>query len=155
MKRKHILLLLGILLVLIGFIVCLLFVFVGMYRSSHGSSETLSNAVSKGDIEQYVIDSWHFPDCIHDSDSNTVTAIRTFDLTYEDAQKVGSQIFSGDLAPNTYLTQAITMETDLHSRFSTEALTVILSFRGSDGIELFRVDSNGNITTCWDSPESS
>ena len=154
MKRRHIFLLLGTLLILIGLVVCLLFVFVGMYRSSQDSPETHTDVVSKGDMEQYVIDSWHFHDCTRDEESETLTAIRTFYLTYGDAQKIGSQVFSGDLAPETYLSQAVTMEADLRSRFSTGDLTVVLSFRGSDGAELFHVDSNGNISTCWSSGES-
>ncbi len=149
MKRKHILLLLGTLLILIGLVVCLLFVFVGLYRSSQNSSQTETPTVVKSDMEQYVIDSWQFHDCKWDSDTNTITAIRTFDLTYEDAKRVGSRVFSGDLAPETYLSQAVTIEADLRSRFPTGDLCVILSFRGSGERELFRVDSRGNIITCW------
>ena len=84
-----------------------------------------------------------------DNETNTVTAIRTFDLSYTDAQQIGGRVFTGDLAPESYLSQAVTIEADLRSRFSTGDLTVILSFLGNEDRELFRVDSGGNISTCW------
>ncbi len=148
MKRKHIFLLLGTLLILIGLVVCLLFVFFGLYGSSQ-SSGSPATAAPLEDIELFVIDRWHFRDCSWDAEGKTLTAIRTFELTYEDAQKIGAQVFTGDLAPETYLSQAITIEADLSSRFSAGELTVVLSFCGSDGAELFSVDSRGNIATCW------
>ncbi len=149
MKRKNVFLLLGTLLILIGLVVCLLFVFLGLYRSFQASPDSPAVTAPKEDMELFVINSWYFHDCTWDEENETLTAIRTFDLTYEDAQKIGSRVFSGDLAPETYLSQAVTIEADLRSRFSEDDLTVILSFRGSDGAELFRVDSRGNISTCW------
>ncbi len=149
MNKKQILLLTGILLILIGLVISLVFVFMGMYRSSQGSPGLQGTTASNGEIEQYVIDSWSFQDCLWDNQSNTLTAIRTFDLTYEEAQEIGARVFSDDLAPESYLSQVATIEADLRSRFSKEAMTVVLSFRGKDDKELFRVDSNGNISTSW------
>ena len=152
MNKKQLILLVGILLILVGFIISMLFVFIGLYRSSY-SAEHSSDSGSKADIEQYVIDSWHFQDCTWDSKSNTLTAIRTYDLTYEEAQEIGSRVFVEDLAPESYLAQTVTIEADLRSRFSMESLTIVLSFRGNDNSELFRVDSTGQISTCWNAPE--
>jgi len=149
MKKKHIFLLLGTLVILIGLIIALVFVFLGLYRSAQDTTTTETPVVEQSDMEQYVIRSWQFHDCILDNETNTVTAIRTFDLSYTDAQQIGSRIFTGDLAPETYLSQAVTIEADLRSRFSTGDLTVVLSFLGNEDQELFRVDSRGNISTCW------
>ena len=149
MKKKHIFMLLGTLVILIGLIVALVFVFLGLYRSAQDTAPTETPMAELSDIEQYVIRSWQFHDCIMDNETNTVTAIRTFDLSYTDAQQIGGRVFTGDLAPETYLSQAVTIEADLRSRFSTGDLTVILSFLGNEDRELFRVDSRGNISTCW------
>ena len=149
MKKKHIFMLLGTLVILIGLIVALVFVFWGLYRSAQDTTPTETPMAELSDIEQYVIRSWQFHGCIMDNETNTVTAIRTFDLSYTDAQQIGGRVFTGDLAPETYLSQAVTIEADLRSRFSTGDLTVILSFLGNEDRELFRVDSGGNISTCW------
>ena len=149
MKKKHIFMLLGTLVILIGLIVALVFVFLGLYRSAQDTTPTETPMAELSDIEQYVIRSWQFHGCIMDNETNTVTAIRTFDLSYTDAQQIGGRVFTGDLAPESYLSQAVTIEADLRSRFSTGDLTVILSFLGNEDRELFRVDSGGNISTCW------
>lgn len=153
MNKKQVFFLIGITLILIGLITSLVFVFVGLYRSATDSSAPGSVTESKDDMERYIIDSWHFQDCLWDSESNTLTAIRTLDLSYEEAKEIGARVFSGDLAPESYLAQAVTIEADLRSRFPIKSLTTVLSFRGRDDKELFRVDSTGKISTCWDDTE--
>lgn len=149
MKKKHIFLLFGIALILIGLAVSLVFVFLGLYHSSQESSDPVVGSSSPPELVQYVIDSWHFHDAEWDSSSGTLIAIRSYDLCLEDAQKVGAQVFTEDLAPESYLPQATTMKTDIQSRFSLEDIVVVISFRGNQNEELFRIDSEGNISTCW------
>ena len=151
MNKKSVYMLLGILLVLIGFVVGLIFAFFRLYENSQGGTQPeipLNSAESEA--IQYLEDSWHFQDGEWNRKKDTVTAIRVFELTYEDAQKIGSEVFTGDLAPETYLPQALTIQTDLISRFNLEDITVVISFRGTDGKELFRVDSSGHVSTCWE-----
>lgn len=153
MKKKQLILLLGALLLLIGLVVCLLLLFLGLYGNSQISldSPQSTTIVDTTDPVGYLKESWYFHDGHWDRGSNTVTAIRTFDLTYEEGQKVGAQVFTEDLAPETYLSQALTIAADLNSRFSMTDVTVVISFRSSDDMELFSVDSIGNISTCWGS----
>ncbi len=150
MKKKHLFLTLGILVTLIGIVLCLLFAFLGVYGKMQSNTEARDHATASDTIVSYLKDSWYFQDGQWDKPSNTVTAIRTYDLTYEEGKKVGAAVFTDDLAPESYLSQAITIAADLNSRFSTEDITVVISFRSSDGLELFSVDSIGNISTCWD-----
>ena len=149
MKKKSLWITVGILVALIGLVLCLLITFLGLYGKTRPTTGLSSTVLNTDTPEAYLIDSWHFHDCRWDSATNTVTAIRTFDLTYEDGKKVGAAVFTEDLAPESYLAQALTIAADLDARFSTDDITVVISFRSSDDKELFSVDSNGNISTCW------
>ena len=97
----------------------------------------------------YLKDSWHFHEGQWDRSANTITAIRVYDLSYEEGKKVGAQVFTGDLAPETYFSQALTIAADISARFAMEEVTVVISFRSNDQGELFSVDSTGNISVCW------
>ena len=149
MKKKTILIMIGMLIVLVGLALCLLLTFLGLYGKSQGTTVAPSSAADIGTPESYLIDSWQFHDCQWDKATNTVTAIRTFDLTFEEGKKVGAAVFTEDLAPESYLAQALTISADLDARFSTEDITVVISFRSSDDMELFSVSSDGSISTCW------
>lgn len=149
MNAKKILLILGILVILTGLIVSLLFVFIGLYKNSQDSGNSRDTSMVLDDPIPYLKESWHFEDGEWDPDTNVVTAIKIYDISYEDAKKIGSRVFTDDLAPETYLSQALTIAADLSSRFSIEHVTVEISFRGNDGQEIFSVDSTGNIITCW------
>lgn len=151
MKKKQVLFIFGILVILIGLVLCLLLLFFGLYGNSRITGSVQESLPTVGDPVTYLKDSWQFQDSLWDRDSNTVTAIRTFDISYEDCQKVGAQVFTGDLAPDTYLTQALTIAADLNSRFSMDDVTVVISYRSNDDREIFSVDSVGNVSTCWDS----
>ncbi len=149
MKKKTLLITIGILVILIGLALCLLIAFLGLYGKTHSIIDPSSTAASSDTPESYLINSWQFHDCQWDRDTNTITAIRTFDISYEDGKKVGGAVFTEDLAPESYLSQTLTIAADLDARFSTKGITVVISFRSNDGMELFSVDSNGNISTCW------
>lgn len=152
MSSKKFLLILGIFLILTILIMVLLFVFMGLYNSSQNQATTSASSVENIDPVSYIKESWQFTDAQWDRSTNTITAIRTYDLTREDAEKIGSRVFTEDLAPDSYLTEALTIAADLSSRFSMGDVKVVISFRGNDSQELFSVDSLGEITTCWEIP---
>ena len=151
MKKNHLLLFIGAVIILIGLVVGLLLLFLGIYNKTQTPSTSHESVSTVSDPVEYLVDSWHFSDALWDRATNTVTAIRVYDLSYENGKKIGGQVFTDDLAPDTYLSQAATIAADLSSRFSMEDITVVISFRSHDGGELFSVDSIGNISTCWDS----
>ena len=151
MKKNHLLILTGTVIVLIGLVVGLLFLFLGLYNKTQAPAANHESGTLIADPVEYLVDSWHFDDGLWDSTTNTVTAIRVYDLSYDNGKKIGGQVFTDDLAPDTYLSQALTIAADLNSRYSMEDVTVVISFRSHDGGELFSVDSVGNISTCWDS----
>ncbi len=144
---------LGILVILIGILLGLLFAFVGLYGKTQTNTVPQNHDTDPNTLVAYLKDSWHFQDGKWDGASNTMIAIRTCDITYEDGKKIGPTVFAGDLSPESYLSQALTIAADLNSRFSTEDITVAISFRSSDGFELFSVDSIGNISTCWNTDD--
>lgn len=150
MNTKKILLILGLIIILSGIILGLLFVFLGIYNTSPNPNDSQTVSTHAPDPVQYLKESWQFHDCQWDQNTNTVTAIRVYDLSLDDAKKIGSRVFTDDLSPESYLSQALTIAADLSSRFSMEQVTVVISFRGSDSQELFSVDSKGNISTCWE-----
>lgn len=149
MNLKKGLLIFGALIILIGVIVGLLIAFLGLYQSTQELSTPQSTAVPSGDPVRYLKENWQFYDASWDKTSNTVTAVRVYDISFEDAQKVGDRVFVDDLSPESYLSQALTIAADLSSRFSMENVTVVISFRAADKQEIFSVDSLGNVSTCW------
>ena len=149
MNKKHLWIALGIAVCLIGLAVCLLLAFLGLYGRTQTAEVPQTDAQSPYGLEDYLIEHWQFQECLWDPSANTITAIRVLDISYEDGQKVGSTVFTGDLAPETYLSQAATIAADLNTRFATGDAILVISFRSSDRVELFSVDSVGNISTCW------
>lgn len=153
MNVKKALLILGVLIILIGVIIGLLFAFLGIYNSSQNLTVSTTVDTLTGDPVAYLKESWQFHDAQRNVNENSVTAIRIYDLSYEDAKKIGNRVFVDDLSPESYLSQALTIAADLSSRFSMDQVTVIISFRTNDGNEIFSVDSKGNISTCWSTEE--
>lgn len=153
MNKKSLYFIIGTLVVLIGLTVCLVCAFLGLYKNSRNLAQGESEGTPASDIVQYLKDSWHFEDGEWNGKARTATAVRIYDLTYEEAQKIGARVFTEDLAPESYLAQALTISADLSSRFSVKDVTVVISFRGNDGKELFSVDSQGTVSVCWDTAE--
>ncbi len=146
MKKTMTLLIIGILLLLLVGSFFILKSFVVLYGKSQGQS-TDATTVNVERLESFMITEWGFEGA--ELEGDTLTAIRSMSLSYEEACLVGGAVFTDDLSPESYLSQAATIQADVESTFGLKDLTLILSFRSTDGKEIFSVDSQGNITTCW------
>lgn len=79
----------------------------------------------------------------------TLTLTKQTALTYEDACRHGADIYEGDLAPETYLPQVLSILADVASKCGVSGLTVVLQYESSDGEVIFTVCSDGTVQTCW------
>ncbi len=149
-KKTILIPLLFVLLVLIALAVYLCISFFQLYGEAKKEEQSPTQVEEHSNIEAFLVDNWHFARGEYDPLSQTATGIKSYDLTLAQAQEVGGSVFAGELAPETYLPQALTIAADLSTRFSCPEVTVVISARGSDGEEIFRVDSKGDIWTCWD-----
>ncbi len=102
-------------------------------------------------IEAFVVEKWHFDRA--DVKDSVLTAVREMDLTLREAELVGATVFTGDLAPESYLSQAATLHADVMSSFGLTELRTVIRYESSDEEEIFSVDSDGNILTCWEREE--
>ena len=146
MKKTMILLICGILLLLLVGSFFILKTFVSIYGQSQGQT-THATTANPEKLESFLIDQWGFEAV--EAEGNCITAIRSLSLSYEDACLVGASVFTDDLSPETYLSQAATIQADVESTLGLTDTELILSFRSTDGKEIFSVDSAGNISTCW------
>ena len=110
-----------------------------------GDSEptTLADA----DFLSYVHEQWQLSDTEYAD--GILTVRKSFDITYEQACKLGGNIFTDDLAPESYLSLVATLAGDLSSRFGNAPSLVVLRYCSSDGQTIFSVNSSGEISTCW------
>ena len=110
------------------------------------SSEPGEN--SNAELLSYVQKNWQLGDAEYAG--GVLTVRKTFDLSYEQACKLGGNIFVDDLAPESYLSLVATLSADLSSQFSNAPALVVLRYCSNDGQTIFSVDSEGNISTCWE-----
>ncbi|MBR4308335.1 MAG: hypothetical protein IKT58_01935 [Oscillospiraceae bacterium] len=145
--KKTMIVLLGVafLLLLVGSIF-LIRSFIQIYGQSQGENNpTLSSEA--GEIESFMAEKW---DCKAASlQGNTLFMVRPMGLTYEEACRVGGLVFVDDIAPESYLSLVATMQADVLTNFAIDDIRVILVYESTDGEEIFSVDSDGNIQTCW------
>ena len=99
------------------------------------------------DFLSYVREQWQLNDA--DYADGVLTVRKSFDITYEQACKLGANIFTDDLAPESYLSLVATLAGDLSSRFGNAPSLVVLRYCSSDGQTIFSVNSRGEISTCW------
>ncbi|MBP3412706.1 MAG: hypothetical protein J6K89_05540 [Oscillospiraceae bacterium] len=154
MKKKHIFLLLGLLILLVGLIIVLCITFIGLYSSSRqGAPEHIVTQPPDHELEQFLVEQWHFDHAAYLEDENTLIGYRAHDISYEQALKVGATVFTEDLAPESYLPQALTIAADVNAKFSTPDLKVSIVFLSSDDQVLFHADSDGTTGACWDTKD--
>ncbi len=126
-------------LLIIAITACVLFL--TLAPSSGNDATTLPNT----DIVSYVQEHWQIADAEYAN--GTLTIRKSFDITYEQACKLGGNIFTEDLAPESYLSLVATLAADLETQF--EPTLVLLCYCSSDGQTIFSVNSQGEISTCW------
>ena len=119
----------------------------GFFRV-YGEAKTGGGLGEQRRIEDFVVDKWHFDRA--DIKDSVLTAVREMDLTLREAELVGATVFTGDLAPESYLSQAATLHADVIATFGLTELRTVIRYESSDGEEIFSVDSEGKILTCWE-----
>ena len=144
-KSMMILLILLLVLLLVGAAVGI-YSFISVYGRARGQELDPATAVER-EVEAFLVDQWNFQQA--ELKGKTLTAVRTMDLSYEDACLVGAAVFTDDLAPESYLSQAATILEDVENTFAMEGLTLVLRMESNDDKEIFSVDSEGTIQTCW------
>lgn len=147
MKKTLVILTLVVLPLLLLVSVLLLRSFVGLYRDSKDPAAPTVSYDSR-EIETFIIDKWHFDRAT--MENGTLSCIRIMDLSLEEARLVGGAVFTGELAPESYLSQAATIEADVLTGFGLSEIQVRIVFEGNDGQEIFSVDSSGKILRCWE-----
>ena len=144
-KSMMIFLILLLVVLLIGSAVGI-YSFISVYGRAQGQALDPATASSR-EVEAFLVEQWNFQQA--ELRGKTLTAVRTMDLSFEEACLVGSAVFTDDLSPESYLSQAATILEDVESTFSMEGLTLVLRMESNDDREIFSVDSQGNNQTCW------
>ena len=120
--------------------------FVSIYRETQ-EAESTAQSLS---VEEYAAQklpefAWEY-----DRKTNTLTLSRVSSLSYEDACSIGGKVYVDELAPETYLDQARSIDLDITAQCRSGALTVVLCYLSTDGEPIFTVSSEGDIWTCWE-----
>lgn len=141
--KKTLWILLPLLAVLLIIAVTACVLFVKLAPDGHGEGST----AQKEDILSYVQEQWQLTD--NEYADGVLTVRKSFDITYEQACKLGGNIFTEDLSPESYLSLVATLAGDLETKFENAPKLVLLCYCSSDGQTIFSVSSRGEITTCW------
>lgn len=145
--KKWLILAVAIILVIlltVGVFLCIRFV--SLYRETQ---ETESTAQSLS-VEEYAAQKLPEFAREYDRKTNTLTLSRVSSLSYEDACSIGGKVYVDELAPETYLNQARSIDLDITAQCRSGALTVVLCYLSTDGEPIFTVSSEGDIWTCWE-----
>lgn len=147
MKKTTITLTLLVIFVLIAVSVYFCIEFFVLYRDASEPSQTEQIIDAPTNMEAFVLKNWDVTDT--DYDGTYLTLYRSYPLSYAQACKLGGNIFTGELAPESYLPFAATVAADLSSHFEKDIPIVVLSYLSEDGKVIFSADSEGKIFTCW------
>lgn len=146
MKKWLIIAVAIILVVLLTVCVFLCVRFVSLYHETQ-ETEAATGGLS---IEEYAAQKLPEFAREYDRKTNTLTLTRVSALSYEDACGIGGKVYVDELAPETYLDQARSIDLDITAQCRSGALTVVLCYLSTDGKPIFTVSSEGDIWTCWE-----
>ena len=133
-----------VILLTVGIFLCIRFV--SIYREMQ-EAESTAQSLS---VEEYAAQK--LPEFVREYDrkTNTLTLSRVSTLSYEEACSIGAKVYVDELAPETYLSQARSIDLDITAQCRSGALTVVLCYLSTDGEPIFTVSSEGDIWTCWE-----
>ena len=144
MKKWLVAAILIVLVVLIAASVFLVLRFYSIYSSLDSSDPEPST--QQTDVEAYIAPLWPAFTCEYSDGSLTMTQTTT--ISYAGALSYGKEVYCDDLAPETYLSDAVAVAADVASHCGVSA-RVTFRFISSDGEPIFTVCSDGTIWTCW------
>ena len=151
MKKWLIAALLLLLALLIAGSVFLVVRFLSLYGETQ--QDATQETDKSADILAYVNEHWAGYDAVYDPMSRVLTLSKETQLTYDAACAYGGSVYAGELAPETYQSDASSIALDVAAHCGTSSLTVTLCYRSTDGEPIFTVSSGGEIWTCWDTNE--
>lgn len=102
------------------------------------------------EVEAYAGEHWPQYTAVFDERSQRLQLSKETLLSYEDACKIGSSVYSGSTSPESYTDAVYAIKIDLAAHFGTSAMQVELSFLSTDGKPIFTVSDNGTIEACWE-----
>ena len=148
MKKWLIAAILVVLAILVAVSIFLILRFYDIYSSMENSDTEA--ATLQTDVESYIVPLWPSFTCEYSEGALTMTQATT--ISYTGALSYGKEVYCDDLAPETYLSDAVTIATDIASHCGVSA-EVTFRFLSSDGEPIFTVSSDGTIWTCWGAEE--
>lgn len=144
MKKGLIAAILVVLAILIAVSIFLVLRFYDIYSSMESSDSEA--ATLQTDVEAYIAPLWPSFTCEYSEGTLTMTQATT--ISYAGALSYGKEVYCDDLAPETYLSDAVTVAADIGSHCGASA-KVTFRFVSSDGEPIFTVSSDGTVWTCW------
>lgn len=146
--KKWMIALIAIVLVLL--LTLSVFLIVYIIKLAESTDTTAQTEVSYEDIETYAANHWPDYVCDYDSDTQILTLSHETTMSYDNACSYGGNVYTDELAPETYLNQVRSIAIDVISHCGNSSVNVILEYESSDGKPIFSVNSDGSIWTCWE-----
>ncbi len=101
-------------------------------------------------VLSYAEENWaQFAPFEYDESSQHLIISQQSVLSYDDACSYGENVYSDDLAPESYLPAVRMVRLEIAQACDTPDLSVSLQCLSTDGEEIFTVSSDGTINTCW------
>lgn len=117
-------------------------------------SETKAKKYDASTIENYIRENWNEFDFVSfDADSAALVIKSAADYTYEKAEKYGAAVFD-EAYFNDYVNYVQQVAIGISVDCDIDGCTVRLDQYSTDGQVIYSVDSNGQITTCWEADKS-
>ncbi|MDR0890090.1 MAG: hypothetical protein LBM28_05560 [Oscillospiraceae bacterium] len=103
------------------------------------------------DVTSYMQQVWQkYEDYTYDEGKNTLTLREYSTMSYESACAFGQNIYTDELALETYVDSVQVVADDLAATCNLPGVCVVLECISTDGEVLFTVASGGSITACWE-----
>lgn len=117
---------------------------------NHSDSTAEEASASAAQIEAYVREHWAMFDVSYEEATQSLTLNKSASMTFEKACAYGASVYSGELAPDSYLSEIRSIGLDVLASFDCPSLSVELLYMSSDGEPIFSVKSDGTVWTCWE-----
>lgn len=102
------------------------------------------------DAAAYASAHWPRYEVSYDPAAQVLSLTQKAEISYANACAFGGNVYTQELAPESFLTEVRAIAADVATNCKIPALTVSLSYLSTDGIPIFTVCSDGSVSSCWE-----
>lgn len=116
-----------------------------------GSERTTAPSTGElPDVLTYAQENWPDYLCEYDEQAHRLTLRYATATSIDSARRFGAEVYSGETAPETYLTVVRMIALSVASDCGVSDIQVTLQYDSSEGEPIFSIGDDGTIWHCWE-----